>query len=136
MLFSVGESSTECCLDSEAQLMTDPNCLFCKIASDEIKADVVYQNDDIVAFRDIYPQASTHILVIPRRHIATLNDLQDEDANTVGSLFLAARDIAAREGIAADGFRTVMNCNAAAGQTVFHIHLHILGGRNLDWPPG
>lgn len=116
--------------------MTDPNCLFCKIANDEIKADVVYQNDDVVAFRDINPQAATHVLVIPRRHISTLNDLQDEDANTVGSLFLAARDIAAREGIAEDGFRTVMNCNAAAGQTVFHIHLHVLGGRNLDWPPG
>ncbi|MGI9205562.1 MAG: histidine triad nucleotide-binding protein [Woeseiaceae bacterium] len=116
--------------------MTDPNCLFCKIVNGEIEADVVYENDDVIAFRDINPQASTHVLAIPRRHIATLNDLQDGDSQTIGSLFLAARDIAAREGIAEDGFRTVMNCNAAAGQTVFHLHLHILGGRNLDWPPG
>lgn len=116
--------------------MTDPDCLFCKIARGEINADVVYENDDVVAFRDINPQASTHVLVIPRRHIATINNLEDGDSQTIGALFLAARDIAAQEGIADAGFRTVMNCNAAAGQTVFHLHLHVLGGRNLEWPPG
>jgi len=116
--------------------MADPDCLFCKIVSGEINADVVFENDDVVAFRDINPQASTHVLVIPRRHIATINELESEDSQTVGSLFLAARDIAAQEGIAEAGFRTVMNCNAAAGQTVFHLHLHVLGGRSLEWPPG
>ncbi len=116
--------------------MADPDCLFCKIVSGEINADVVFENDDVVAFRDINPQASTHVLVIPRRHIATINELESEDSHTVGSLFLAARDIATQEGIAEAGFRTVMNCNAAAGQTVFHLHLHVLGGRNLEWPPG
>lgn len=116
--------------------MTDPDCLFCKISGGEINADVVYENDDVIAFRDINPQAPTHVLVIPRRHIATINDLEVDDAQTIGSLFLAARDIAAQEGIADAGYRAVMNCNAAAGQTVFHLHLHVLGGRSLQWPPG
>ena len=116
--------------------MTDTDCLFCRIVSGQINADVIYENDQVIAFRDINPQAPTHVLVIPRKHIATVNELADVDRDIAGALHLAARDIAKQEGIAEDGFRTVMNCNSAAGQTVFHIHLHVLGGRVLGWPPG
>jgi len=112
------------------------DCLFCKMASGEIQPDVVYENDEVLAFRDINPQAPTHVLVIPRRHISTLNDLTDADAELVGKLFLAAKEVARIDGIAEAGYRTVMNCNAQAGQTVFHIHLHVLGGRAMHWPPG
>ncbi len=111
-------------------------CLFCKMASGEIKPDIVYEDDDVVAFRDINPQAPTHVLVIPRKHISTLNDLEPGDAELVGKLALAARQVAADEGIADAGYRTLMNCNEGAGQTVFHIHLHVLGGRRMHWPPG
>jgi len=110
--------------------------IFGRIARGEIPADIVYQDDDLVAFRDIGPQAPTHILIIPRKPIPTLNDLTPEDAPLVGKLFLAARRIAAQEGIAEAGYRVVINCNAGAGQTVFHLHLHLLGGRPLSWPPG
>jgi len=112
------------------------DCLFCRIVAGEIPADIVHETDDTLAFRDINPQAPTHILIIPRKHIATINDLDDADKAIVGSLFTAARDIAVMEGLADDGYRVVMNCNEAAGQTVFHIHLHLLGGRGLGWPPG
>ena len=111
-------------------------CLFCKIVKGEIPADVVYESDAAIAFRDINPQAPTHVLVIPRKHIATINDIEEEDHALVGSLYEAARAIAKREGFSDEGYRAVMNCNAAAGQTVFHIHLHLLGGRSLGWPPG
>jgi histidine triad (HIT) family protein len=116
--------------------MTKQDCLFCKIAAGDINADVIFDSKSVVAFRDINPQAPTHILIIPKRHISTINDLAESDADIVGQLYLAARDIACREGIADAGFRTVMNCNAGAGQTVFHVHLHLLGGRALTWPPG
>ncbi|MGI9262589.1 MAG: histidine triad nucleotide-binding protein [Woeseiaceae bacterium] len=116
--------------------MSESECLFCKIVAGDIPADVVFDTDDVVAFRDINPQAPTHVVIIPKQHIATINDLEDSAAGTVGKLYLAARDIAAAEGIADAGYRVVMNCNAAAGQTVFHIHLHLLGGRKLGWPPG
>jgi histidine triad (HIT) family protein len=116
--------------------MIEPDCLFCKIGSGEIQADVIHETDDVIAFRDINPQAPTHALVIPKRHIPTINDLQEADDAIVGKLFLAARDIAAEAGFAEPGYRAVMNCNSAAGQTVFHIHLHVLGGRDLSWPPG
>ena len=112
------------------------DCLFCKIAAGEIKADIVLENEHVVAFRDINPQAPTHVLVIPRVHIATLNDLTPDNAGVVSQMYLAARDIARQEGISEAGYRTVFNCNEAAGQTVFHLHLHVLGGRQLDWPPG
>ena len=112
------------------------DCLFCKILAGEIPADLVYESDTAVAFRDINPQAPTHVLIIPRKHIATINDIDPEDQAIVGSLYTAAKDIAAEEGIAEDGYRAVMNCNEGAGQTVFHIHLHVLGGRALGWPPG
>ena len=116
--------------------MTDPDCLFCKIIAGDIPADVVFESDEVIAFRDINPQAPTHAVIIPKRHISTINDLAESDTDTVGELYLAAKEIAATEGIAEPGYRTVMNCNAAAGQTVFHIHLHLLGGRDLSWPPG
>lgn len=116
--------------------MSDSDCLFCKILSGDIPADIVYESDAAIAFRDINPQAPTHVLVIPRKHIATINDLDESDKDIVGSLYLAARDIAQQEGMAEEGYRAVMNCNAGAGQTVFHIHLHVLGGRPLSWPPG
>ena len=112
------------------------NCLFCKIASGEIPSAVVYQDDTLVAFRDLNPQAPLHVLVIPRRHVATLNDLAGVDDALVGSMQRAAAAIAKEHGYAERGFRTVMNCNADAGQTVFHIHLHLLAGRGLTWPPG
>ena len=111
-------------------------CIFCKIAEGEIPAEVVYETPEVVAFRDLNPQAPTHILVIPRKHIPTTNDLAEADAHLVGKLYLAAKEIARVEGIAEAGYRTVVNCNAGAGQTVFHIHLHLLGGRPMGWPPG
>ena len=112
------------------------DCLFCKILSGEIPADLVYESDTAVAFRDINPQAPTHVLVIPRKHIATINDIGEDDREVVGSLFTAAREIAVQEGIADEGYRTTMNCNESAGQSVFHIHLHVMGGRPMAWPPG
>ncbi len=114
--------------------MTD--CLFCKIRDGEIPAEIVFENDLVLAFRDVNPQAPTHILIVPRKHIATTNDLKPEDAELMGHLFLAAQEIAGHEGIAEDGYRLVVNCNSKAGQTVFHIHMHLLGGRSMTWPPG
>ncbi|MCG8013774.1 MAG: histidine triad nucleotide-binding protein [Candidatus Thiodiazotropha weberae] len=96
----------------------------------------VYEDDDVLAFRDINPQAPCHVLIIPKKHISTLNDLTEQDAELVGKLYLAAAKVAKQEGIDEAGYRTVMNCNEQAGQTVFHIHLHLLGGRRMNWPPG
>jgi histidine triad (HIT) family protein len=110
--------------------------LFGKIAAGEVPAEIVYEDEDVVAFRDIEPQAPTHVLVIPRKPIPTINDLEPEDAQLVGKLFLAAKKIAKAEGIADAGYRVVINCNAGAGQTVYHLHLHLLGGRPMRWPPG
>ena len=110
------------------------SCLFCRIVRREIPATIVHEDEHTLAFRDIDPKAPTHVLVIPKEHVATLNDATD--APMLGRLLLAARDIAATEGIAEDGYRTVINCGAGAGQTVFHVHLHLLGGRKLGWPPG
>lgn len=114
--------------------MTDT--IFGKIARGEVPADLVYEDQDLVVFRDISPQAPVHLLVIPRKPIPTLNDAGPEDAELIGKLFLAAARVAREAGIAERGYRTVVNCNAAAGQTVFHLHLHVLGGRPLQWPPG
>ena len=116
--------------------MSEQDCLFCKILSGDIPADIVYESDSAIAFRDINPQAPMHVLIIPRKHIATINDLDEEDQEVVGSLYLAAKDIARAEGVSDEGYRAVMNCNEGAGQSVFHIHLHVLGGRALGWPPG
>ncbi len=116
--------------------MTSADCLFCKILAGDIPADVIFESDNALAFRDINPQAPTHVLIIPREHIATINELDAGDEAVVGNLFLVAKQIAKQEGIANDGYRVTMNCNAAAGQTVFHVHLHLLGGRQMGWPPG
>ena len=110
--------------------------LFEKIVAREIPADIVWENDELLAFRDIEPQAPVHILIIPKRRIRTLNDLEPDDAGLVGRMVLAAADIAKSEGIADDGYRLNLNCNAAGGQSVWHIHLHLLGGRQMTWPPG
>ncbi len=111
-------------------------CLFCRIAAGEVPATRVYEDDRIVAFEDLSPQAPMHVLVIPRVHVATLNDLTPEHDGLVGEMVRRAAALAAARGYAADGFRTVFNCNSHAGQSVFHIHLHVLAGRRLSWPPG
>jgi histidine triad (HIT) family protein len=113
-----------------------PDCLFCKIVSGDIPAAIVYRDDRLIAFKDINPQAPLHVLIIPRRHIPSLNDLGGEDDDLVGEMVRRAAAIAREHGHAARGYRTVFNCNADAGQTVFHIHLHVLAGRGLTWPPG
>jgi histidine triad (HIT) family protein len=112
------------------------DCLFCKIITGQVSGSIVYQDDRVVAFKDINPQAPTHVLVVPRRHIASLNDLSAEDDGLVGEIVRRGAAIAKTAGHAARGYRTVFNTNADAGQTVFHIHLHVLGGRTMAWPPG
>jgi len=112
------------------------DCLFCRIAAGELKSDIVYQDADFIAFRDIHPQAPHHILIIPRRHIATIHDLEPADAALVGRMVLNANRIADELGISERGYRLVFNCRAEAGQAVYHIHLHLLGGRRMNWPPG
>ena len=112
------------------------SCLFCRIIAGEIPASKVYEDERIFAFNDINPQAPMHVLVVPKRHVATLNDLTAEDDALVGAMVRTAAAIAKERGYDGSGFRTVFNCNAQAGQTVFHVHLHVLGGRSLAWPPG
>ena len=112
------------------------DCLFCKLIAGEIPATIVDQNDHLVAFKDITPQAPTHILIVPRRHIGSLNELSVGDDALVGEMVRAGAAIAKKNGHAERGYRTVFNCNADAGQTVFHLHLHLLGGRKMTWPPG
>jgi histidine triad (HIT) family protein len=116
--------------------MSNDRCLFCRIASGEITAKKVYEDDQVVAFHDINPQAPTHVLVIPRKHIATLDALTDADAVTVGTLVTRTAALARELHLENDGYRIVANNGEAAGQTVFHIHFHLLGGRNFGWPPG
>lgn len=112
------------------------DCVFCKMASGEIKPDIVYETERVLAFRDINPQAPTHVLIIPKAHIATTNDLQEKDVPLIGELILATQQVAKQEGIAESGYRSVLNCNPGAGQSVFHLHIHLLGGRPMRWPPG
>ncbi len=112
------------------------DCLFCRIIRKEIPASVVYEDDDLIAFNDINPQAPLHALVVPKRHIPTLNDVAPGDDPLVGKMIRRAAAIAADKGHAGSGYRTVFNTNSGAGQTVFHIHLHVLAGRGLTWPPG
>ncbi|HKQ62675.1 MAG TPA: histidine triad nucleotide-binding protein [Candidatus Polarisedimenticolaceae bacterium] len=111
------------------------DCLFCKIVAGTIPSKTVYEDDAIVAFHDIHPQAPIHVVLVPRKHLASLNDAGPEDAQLLGRLLLAAQRVAAELGVGS-GYRVVNNCGASAGQSVFHLHLHVLGGRALGWPPG
>ena len=115
--------------------MSDPDCLFCRIAAGEIPAELVRSEKDAVAFRDVNPQAPTHILIIPRKHIPSVTDLGPEDEPLIGTLFAMARDLAKEEGLSEAGYRMVVNAGPDAGQSVFHVHLHLLGGRHMGWPP-
>lgn len=110
------------------------DCLFCKMVNGEIKPDKVYETERILAFRDIHPQAPVHVLIVPKRHIPTLDEL--DDGELAGELMLCAKTIAEREGLAADGYRIVINCKRHGGQDVYHLHLHVIGGRRMNWPPG
>jgi histidine triad (HIT) family protein len=112
------------------------DCLFCKIIAREIPGTIVYEDDRIVAFNDINPQAPTHVLVVPRKHVATLNELTAVDDQLIGEMVRRAAAIARERGLSSGGYRTVFNTNREAGQTVFHVHLHLLGGRSFNWPPG
>ncbi|ACL70025.1 histidine triad nucleotide-binding protein [Halothermothrix orenii] len=112
------------------------DCIFCKIANGEMDTDLVYEDEKVVAFKDINPQAPVHLLIVPRKHIPTLLDLEKSDEELIGHIYKIASKLAREEGIADRGFRVVSNCNEEGGQTVFHIHFHLLGGRNLQWPPG
>ncbi|MEJ5187138.1 MAG: histidine triad nucleotide-binding protein [Candidatus Geothermincolales bacterium] len=112
------------------------DCIFCRIAKGEMQADVVYSNDEVVAFRDINPQAPVHVLVVPRRHLESILDLEEGDDGLLFAIFKAIREVAEREGIADRGVRVVTNVREEAGQSVFHLHFHVLGGRRMTWPPG
>ena len=112
------------------------NCIFCKIINGDLPATLSYQNEHVVAFQDIHPQAPHHHLIVPRKHISTLNDISKDDPILLGHMVESASVLAKQLGMSEQGYRVVMNCNAGAGQTVFHIHLHLLGGRAMTWPPG
>jgi histidine triad (HIT) family protein len=112
------------------------NCIFCKIVSREIASPLLYEDAEIVAFKDLYPKAPHHILIIPKAHIATLNDTDESHQALLGRIMLAAKQLAKELGVAESGYRVIMNCNSGGGQEVFHIHLHLLAGRQMQWPPG
>lgn len=114
--------------------MTD--CLFCKMAQGIMRPDVVYETERVLAFRDIHPQAKVHVLVIPKLHIPTLDDFPSDQPSLALELFQAVQEVARQEGLASGGYRTVINCRADAGQEVYHLHLHVMGGRKMSWPPG
>jgi histidine triad (HIT) family protein len=120
----------------QGKSVAQTDCIFCRIAAGEIPATVVREDEATIAFRDVDPKAPVHVLVIPKRHIESVNDLEEADRELMGSLILAAGEIAAGEGVAEAGYRLVLNAGRAAGQSVEHVHLHVLGGRSLDWPPG
>ena len=112
------------------------DCLFCKIIDGKIPSDIVYEDEHVLAFNDINPTAPIHILIIPKEHISTLNDIEENHRQTMGEMFLAAKKIASDKGISESGYRVVFNCNQDGQQTVFHIHLHLIAGRQMTWPPG
>ncbi len=112
------------------------DCIFCKIINGQIPSNKVYEDEDLLAFEDVNPVAPTHVVIIPKKHIETLNDIQEEDAGVLASLLLRAQSIATEKEIAEDGYRIVLNCMPGAGQSVYHIHFHLLGGRIFHWPPG
>lgn len=131
MLSAVGFIIKKC--GSEGEKM---NCLFCNIIAKKIPAQIIFENEHYVAFNDIAPQAPIHILIIPKKHIATLNDVNSDESNLLGELMQIAKNLAQQLNIDQDGYRVVMNCNQNGGQAVYHIHLHLLGGRQMSWPPG
>lgn len=112
------------------------DCLFCKIVNSEVPAKIVYRDDVVLAFEDINPQAPHHILIIPQKHISTINELKSEDNELIGHMIQTAKLLAKEKNIADEGYRLIVNCNAGAGQTVFHVHIHLMGGRRFTWPPG
>ena len=112
------------------------DCLFCKIVEKKIPADIVYESEDVIAFKDIEPKAPIHCLIIPKKHISTINDIDGSNSNIIGLMYEAAAQLARTLNVDKDGYRVVMNCNSNGGQTVYHIHLHFLAGRQLSWPPG
>ncbi|NOY70845.1 MAG: histidine triad nucleotide-binding protein [Gammaproteobacteria bacterium] len=114
--------------------MTD--CLFCRMVAKEIEPDVVYETKRVLAFKDLNPQGPVHILIIPKEHIPTINELKETHVQIAGEMMLAAQVVADQLGVAEKGFRLVMNCNKHGGQSVYHLHMHLIGGRQLDWPPG
>jgi len=112
------------------------SCIFCRIAAKEVQSKIAYEDEEVVAFHDINPQAPVHVLIVPRKHIPTLNDAGEEDQALLGKMMLVAQKLAKELGIADSGYRLVLNTNRGAGQSIFHIHLHLLGGRLFHWPPG
>lgn len=112
------------------------DCLFCKMINREIEPDIVYEDDQVLAFNDLNPQAPTHVLIIPKKHIATLNDIDEADLALIGRLQFTAAKLAGQQGFAESGYRVVMNCNEDGGQSVYHIHMHLMGGRRFTWPAG
>lgn len=112
------------------------DCIFCKIVNKEIPSTIVFDDDQVLAFEDLNPVAPCHVLVIPKQHVATINDVEPAHEPMLGRLYSAAKAVAAKKGVAESGYRTVMNCGEGAGQSVFHLHLHVVGGRPLEWPPG
>ncbi len=116
--------------------MSAETCVFCQIVSNQAMANILYRDQQVTAFRDAHPMGPTHLLIVPNRHIESLNDLQDEDADLMGYMFMVARKLAAKEGIDQSGYRIVMNTRDDGGQTIYHLHLHLIGGRRMHWPPG
>ncbi len=112
------------------------DCIFCRIVAGEARAAIVHEDAELLAFRDVRPQAPVHLLLVPKRHVASLDDAGEEDRTLLGGILLLARRLAAREGVSPRGYRLVTNCGSAAGQTVYHLHFHLLGGRPMGWPPG
>ena len=112
------------------------HCLFCGVIDGRVKGDIIYRDDSVVAFRDILPRAPVHVLIVPRKHIAMVTDIEPGDWGVIGNIFRVATQLARQEGIAESGFRIVVNCGENAGQSVFHLHYHLLGGRVFGWPPG
>ncbi|HET8792131.1 MAG TPA: histidine triad nucleotide-binding protein [Modicisalibacter sp.] len=112
------------------------DCLFCKMINRDIEPDIVYEDDHVLAFNDINPQAPTHVLIVPKKHIATLNDIEESDLAVIGRLPFVAAKLARKAGFADDGYRVVINCNEDGGQSVYHIHMHLMGGRRFTWPAG
>ena len=122
--------------DQMNEVIYSDTCVFCKVAKGLVRADIIFRDEEVVAFRDIHPQAQVHALVIPRRHITALWETEDSDAVLLGRLLLACNKVADQEGVGESGYRVVINAGADAGQSVDHVHFHVLGGRKLDWPPG